>query len=334
MFDLHPLVLSLCGGGKSKELRIVIDISAVRVHYGRKFRYWEAKMASEGRDFLDSAGTLQRIGHRLHAMTPVNRRIGEFVLRNPDLVVKMSISRLAREANVRSESSVVRFYQCLGYSGYHDFKVSLATDIAGQTFYHATEDIGTTDSIGTIKTKLFDGAVKTLQQNKNLIPDEVLGNAVELISEASRLIILGYAASAAVEYDAYFKLTRLGIVCHFSTDPHVNAVLLSEAREGDVVLAISQSGESRDVVVPLRSAHPPVRIVAITGEADSALARISDVCVVTYSEERNYRTDALISRIVQKVLVSVLYTGVAIHRGESIVGRLHASRRSLSYLKF
>lgn len=291
-------------------------------------------MSLKRNNFYDESRTLHRIGQRLHQMTPINKKIGEYVLRDPESVIKMSISQLARESGARSESSVVRFYQFIGYTGYHDFKVSLATDIAGQIFFHANEDIDSRDNVGTIKTKLFEGAIHALQQNVSLIKDEALEEAVDAIAGASRLIFIGYAASAALAYDACFKFTRLGLHCHFISDPHMNAVLLSHAEEGDVVLAISQSGETRDLVTPLRAARPPIKIVSIAGEEDSSLSRISDVYLATKTEERNYRTDALISRIVQKVMISVLYTGVALRRGESIMDVLHASRRALSYLKF
>ena len=291
-------------------------------------------MEQNGRNFHTDSGVLSGIAQQLSEMTPTHRKIGTLVINNPENVVRMSISQLARESGARSESSVVRFYQFLGYSGYHDFKVSLATEIAGRTFYHTYEDIDEDDGIGNIKTKLFTGAMKTIEQNMHTVNDDLLRVAVDIIDGAKRLILLGYAVSASVAYDAYFKFTRLGLNCHFSTDPHINAVLLSEARPGDVVLGISQSGETRDLVTPIVAARPTIQVVGITGDGESSFARTCDACLVTTSEERNYRTDALISRIVQKVLISVLYTGVAIKRGSSVMDQLHESRRALSYLKF
>lgn len=229
---------------------------------------------------------------------------------------------------------MVRFYQSIGFRGYHEFKVALASDIAGKIFYHALEDIDANDTVGTVKRKLFEASIFALQQNLKAIDNLALDRAVGLMAEANRLIFLGYGPSAAVGYDAYFKFTRLGLRCHWSTDPHVNAVLLSEASEGDVVFVVSQSGEERDHILPLRRARPPAKVVSITGNADCPLSRVSDVCLVTASEERNYRTDALVSRIIQKAVVSVLYAGVAIRRGDSIIERLYTSRQALSYLMF
>ncbi len=51
-------------------------------------------------------------------------------------------------------------------------------------------------------------------------------------------------------------------------------------REGDVLLAISTSGSSANVVEAARVARAKgVRVVSLTGSAESELSRISDVCV-------------------------------------------------------
>ena len=78
---------------------------------------------------------------KLDEMTSMQQAIARFVLGQPGDVIKMSITQFAEAAGVKSESSIVRFYRTLGFSGYHDFKVSLATEIAGKAFYHTYSDI-------------------------------------------------------------------------------------------------------------------------------------------------------------------------------------------------
>ena len=53
----------------------------------------------------------------------------------------MSITELTHKTGTKSESTIVRFYRQLGFDSYHDFKVTLATEIAGNSFYHTFEDI-------------------------------------------------------------------------------------------------------------------------------------------------------------------------------------------------
>lgn len=54
------------------------------------------------------------------------------------------------------------------------------------------------------------------------------------------------------------------------------------ARPGDVLLAISTSGTSRNVLAALEAAHRKgAKVVGLTGKADSPLAREADIAIVT-----------------------------------------------------
>lgn len=277
---------------------------------------------------------LATIRMKLHDMTLMQQEIAKFILGHPAEVINMSITRLATATGVKSESSIVRFYRTLGFSGYHDFKVSLATEIAGKTFYHTYSDITENDDVETIKQKIFQGAIQTLNENLQLPNADLFLEAIDLIENARRLIFLGYAVSGAVALQAFFRFSRLGLHCHFSQDPHINAVILAEPAEGDLLLCISHSGESRDVVEPVKRAKPPAKVIALTGSSDSHLSKIADVCITTVSEEVNYRTDVMVSRIVQTAILDTLYTAVGLRKGSPGLERLSKTRQTISYLKY
>ena len=117
-------------------------------------------------------------------------------------------------------------------------------------------------------------------------------------------------------------------------DPHINAVVLTEILDGDVIFCVSHSGESKDVVIPVKKSKPPARIIALTGFPDSSLSKIADASIVTSSEEINYFTDAMVSRIVQTAVIDTLFVTVSLRKGYAIWERLKKSRQALSYLKF
>ena len=78
---------------------------------------------------------LPEIRSRLEDLPQIQQQIATYILEHPQDVVRMSISHLAMETGAKSEASIVKFYRGLGFSGYHDFKVTLATEIAGRNFY-------------------------------------------------------------------------------------------------------------------------------------------------------------------------------------------------------
>jgi DNA-binding MurR/RpiR family transcriptional regulator len=277
---------------------------------------------------------LSLIRSKLGIVTPTQRRIAEFIIKNPAKAVKMSISELALEAGLKSESNVVRFYRTLGFSGYHNFKVTLATEIGGSSFYHSYEDILISDDIETVKQKIFKGSIQTLYENINMVSSSNLQKAVDLIDSAERLFFLGYASSGSIAMEGFFKFSRLKSHCYYFSDSHINAALLAEPLPGDVIFCISESGETKDVVIPAEHAKPTAKIIALTGSADSPLAKIADVCITSYSEEVNYWTEVMVSRIVQLGIIEVLFTACSLKKGPYAFERLRRSRQAVSYLKF
>ena len=285
-------------------------------------------------EIQDPIPVLLLIRSKLGIMTRNQKRIAEFILKNPAQAIKMSISELALEAGLKSESSVVRFYRTLGFTGYHNFKVTLATEIGGSSFYHTYEDILISDDIETVKQKIFRGSIQTLHENITMVPASNLQKAVDLIDSAERLFFLGYASSGSIAMEGFFKFSRLKSHCYYFSDSHINAALLAEPLPGDVIFCISESGETRDVVIPAENAKPTAKIIALTGRVDSPLAKIADVCITSYSEEVNYWTEVMVSRIVQLVIITVLFTACSLKKGSHAFERLKRSRQACSYLKY
>ena len=276
----------------------------------------------------------RRIRAKMEEFSNVQKKTAEYILENANKVIKMSISELAQSVGAKSESSIVRFYRILGFSGYHDFKVTLATEIAGSSFYTSYEDITIQDDITTITEKFFRSAAHVFTTNLRSLSGDLIRQAAELISKARRLIFIGYGTSGTLASEAAFRFLRLGITCYYSPDSHTNAIALANSQEGDVVLAISNPGESRDVVIPLDNARPAAKIIALTASTKSQLVEVADVPIVISAEEKTYRTDAMISRLVYSGIISVLYIDAAIRRGNESLDCLKRSRKALNYLKY
>jgi DNA-binding MurR/RpiR family transcriptional regulator len=279
---------------------------------------------------------LRLIESKIEDLPPIQKRIGRYLLENSHAAVRMSISNLAEKTGAKSEASVVKFYRYFGFSGYHDFKVTLATEIAGRVINQVDEDsdISLDDDIGTVKKKIFSSGLRVLQKTMETLDTDLVGRAVDHFLGAKRIIVLGYGTSVVVAYDAFIKFSRLGLDCLYTQDSHVNALILSEPREGDVLFCISSSGESKDVVIPADASKPRAAVIAITGSKDSPLGKIADLCLSVDSRETNYRTDAMVSRIAEIALVDTIFTGLVVRMGQPALDRLAKSRQGLSYLKY
>ena len=190
----------------------------------------------------ESAPVLTNIRAHYNRMTQVQKRIADFILENPEFVVKNSISDLAAATDIKSEASIVRFYRTLGYEGYKDFKIQIAQDLAGQVFYRSGEDIKMTDSVAEIKRKVFGGVIARATDCMHLEDSDLYEQAARMILEATRIFVLGYGAAGGIAVYCQFRLTELGLTAMYNSDHHMVTPILAQPNPGDLIITGTPGG--------------------------------------------------------------------------------------------
>ena len=153
----------------------------------------------------NQTSVLPTIRSKFSQMTQIQQQIARYILDQPARVLKMSITQLTKATDAKSESAIVRFYKALGFSGYNDFRVDLATEIAGKSFYYTYDDITIEDDVETIKEKMFQGTMRILHENMTALHRDVLQSAVEILESAKRIIFLGYGTAGIVAFDGFLN---------------------------------------------------------------------------------------------------------------------------------
>ncbi|MCK9482220.1 MAG: MurR/RpiR family transcriptional regulator [Bacteroidia bacterium] len=279
---------------------------------------------------------ISTIKENLLFLPPIQKKIGTFVVSNPKKTITMSISSLAEASGARSEASVVKFYKSLGFNGYHEFKVNLATEIANQSnLDEATyTKILPNDRFSTIRNAIYKSAIKVLEINNNSLEDDILIQIIEKIENANRIILFGYGTSGVAAYDLYIKLSRLGINCHYNKDEHASAIILSNPLKGDLVFCFSFSGETKSLVAQVEAIKGIIPVVTVGGELNSQLSKLSDIFLPIQSFETTYRNEPIVSRYAQLAVVDIIFTSIANKVGKDGETRLQNARKGLSFLKF
>ncbi|ADK79572.1 transcriptional regulator, RpiR family [Sediminispirochaeta smaragdinae DSM 11293] len=282
---------------------------------------------------MDIISTIKK---KLAFLPPIQKKIGSFVISNPHKAINMSISSLTSASGARSEASVVKFYKALGFSGYHEFKVTLATEIAnqGQSPLEQFSTILPSDTIFNIRKKIFQSAIHVLAMNNKDLEDDTFERIVTQIEQSKRIIVIGYGTSAVTAYDLFVKLSRLGFDCHYTTDEHTTAIILSNPREKDLLFCFSFSGETKNIVAQASLVKGKIPIICISGEDNSQLAKLSDIYLPIQSFETTYRNESIVSRYVQLAAIDIIFSCLAQRAGKDAEKRLMNSRKGLSFLKF
>ncbi|WP_226703375.1 transcriptional regulator HexR [Microbulbifer elongatus] len=280
---------------------------------------------------MKPAEVTQKISEQLSSMRKSERKVAEYILANPGEIIHMRIVDLATEAQV-SEPTVVRFCRAVGCSGFQEFKLSLAQQLASSPSFGQIA-VTETDTIAEYKRKVFDSTVDTLLNVRDKIDGRALEAAVAAIAAAKRVEFFGFGASGAVAADAQHKFFRLQMATAAHSDHHMQSMSAMSMQPGDVVVAISQSGRTSSLLRSMEMAKQQGATVIGLGPSGSPMTRQSSIPLEVDVEEDIELYTPLSSRIAHLVVIDVLAIGVAQRKGPQLQEHLLKLKKGLYNLR-
>ena len=264
-------------------------------------------------------------------MGKAERQIADWLIKNPGEILPLSIVDLAERCDC-SEATIVRFSKRLGFSGYQELKISLAQESNAAT---ASTNITAEDTLSEIYDKVCNDIYCSLERTKLALDQNSLKSACEKISAAKKIVIFGLGNSAAIALDASHKLLRAGCNAFAYSDNHMQVIVASHLAPGDVAIAISHSGSSKDIVEALKIAKEAgATTIAITNSGKSPIQKFSDYLLFTASDETKYNILALNSRIAQLSIINAIYFYLVYHKSEKTLESIKETERALLNKKY
>ena len=279
---------------------------------------------------MNSPNLIRRITESQSSLRKSEAKVASYVLKNLDEVIEMRVVDLASKSSV-SEPTVIRFCRAIGFDGFQSFKLQLAQQLGlGSVFTQfAVED---SDTVADLLNKVFDTTVGSLITVRDEINSAVLEQAIDTISNARRVEFYGFGASGSVAADAQHKFFRLQLSSAAYTDPHIQRMSAISLGSEDVVVAISQSGETQALLESVELAREAGANVIGLAPQNTSLSRICNLAIYVNMEEDLESFTPVSSRIAHLVVIDVLATGVARHRKPLLkehLERLEKSQKAL-----
>ncbi|HAJ33593.1 MAG TPA: transcriptional regulator [Candidatus Atribacteria bacterium] len=263
----------------------------------------------QGKDSLPNG--ILRIKSQLTSLKPAERRVADYILNNINEVIHLSITKMAENVGV-SEATIVKFCQHIGYSGYQELKIILAQAGEKEHREHIYGEIEANDDINIIIKKIFQIYSKSLNNTKELLQNTDIKTGIEMILKARRLYFFGFGASGIVAKDADLKFKRINYISEALIDNHKQKTIGALLTKEDVVIAISDSGRTKELIESLKIVkNTMAKIIAITSNLGSPITKLADITLLTSSQETPFRGSALASRMAQLAVIDVLFLGVA-----------------------
>lgn len=267
------------------------------------------------------AGCLMRVRSIARSSSAGLQRLAKYILDNPDEVMNLTMEQLA-ESSGASYATIYRFCLKTGFSGYKEFKARLVEDLMVERGGRELSDIPTIDESSDtehILDKVFDFATNTLADCRSILNARTVDAAVEAVTRARRILIVGEGTSGITARYAFSKLVRLGLPCHAETDGVLIAMQAAIMRETDLLLAISSSGRTADLVNAAEEAKlRKATVVSISDYAVSPLAAVSDIVLHTTPRNANLFRDIELPLIGGQItVIDALFSCIAVRAGTS-----------------
>ncbi len=273
------------------------------------------------------AGTLALIRDSIDSLRNSEKKVAKCVLGDPGAVITSSITELAEKSGT-SEPTVIRFCRRLGMAGYMELRLNLARDLPSTQYIY--ENISDSDSLAGIAGKVLNAHREAISTTLNKLDLDDLEAAVGALQSARRIEFYGLGGSAIVALDAHHKFFRLGIPCVAYDDPHMQVMSASLLSSDDVVVPISHTGSTKDIIESAKVARKTgAKVIGIIGSENAPLAKFCDITLSVHSREAALRLAPIASRLVQLAIIDVLFVAVAMKNIDITKERLDRVKRSL-----
>lgn len=260
---------------------------------------------------MPTPSCLPRVRGSFHRLRPSEQKVASYILAEPDRVVYSSVTEVAEQAGV-SDATVIRFCRSLGFAGFQELKIALSRELVAPE-RHIHQDIRRDDDLATAVRKAYHANHQALDDTLANLDLETLRTIIQRVLTARRIHLYGSGTSGLAALDAHYKLLRIGIESSPLVDLHLRASAAALLARGDVVIAFSHSGSTRDVVDVVAAAKKAgAWVVAVTNHRQSPLARHADVVLVTAAEETPFGSGGIPSVIAQLSVIDALFVGLCL----------------------
>lgn len=248
---------------------------------------------------------IENIKHNFEELFPAEKKTAQYILDHLEEVTLLNISQLAKKAHA-SEASIVRMAKHLGYNGFFQMRLLLSNDVAQKD-----SDMLNNAPLLTSE-KIFSACANRIRSLSSFISTNDLLCAAKLICEARICHIIGAGNTIPIASDLGFRLQRNGQSCMYSSLPeqYFNNIALGDS--SGLVIAISRSGASTQVLKALSLAKKKeMKILVITADPNSQIMDFSDAILqindTNEMHDQNVRADShLLELAVNDALIYVI----------------------------
>ncbi|PSU94314.1 MurR/RpiR family transcriptional regulator [Photobacterium kishitanii] len=261
---------------------------------------------------------IAKIANIKSQLSPSAQKIAALILQQPAAVVSLSSLQLAQQANV-GQSSIVKFTQKLGFTGFPAFKNAIKEELArqkaiGNDPQQLQNQISHSDTLITIAQKLAHQKTDAIIETTNAIDEQNLKNIIALFINAQRIQLVGFGHSAIIAKDFSTKLLTLGMMAIAEQDSRSQIDIAKTLGPTDIQCHICYDGNHQDALLTAHSAKMKgATLIALTSPHSTPLRQLAqfslDTLAIETSNHSQYQPHnySIASHAAQQTLTDLLF---------------------------
>lgn len=216
---------------------------------------------------------LCEVQRKYNEFSDKEKDIADYIMQHGDKIKNINITDLAKEIGT-SGATITRFAKKIGCDSFVDMKIKLGSN-------KVELPINDEDGIFSYTYQYYN---EVIERTKMLIDKEEIFKVVNEIKKAKNIYIYGVGSSGLTCKEMMQRLLRMGFNVHCISDSHMMIINSSIVSENDLVIGISISGETQEVIHSLRkSKENGAKTVSITGFEGSTVSKYSDIKFIVYN---------------------------------------------------
>lgn len=282
---------------------------------------------------MQSLTYLERIRELYPELKGVEKKIAEYIMQNPERIIKLSITELSDECQ-SGEATIFRVCKKLGYKGYQELKIKIASEVI-EPIKDIHEEISENDSTFIIMEKVFKSTIYSLEKTMKLNKSSEIEKSISYLLNAETIAFFGMGGSASLAFDGYHKFLRTGKKCEYHSDTHLQVMTAALLKKNDCIIAISNTGSNKELVDNISAARENgVNIISITSNAKSPLSEVSDAVLLSYGKEKSFKSEATESKISTAAIIDTLFVNVCLKNRDQYKETITKIREAIAKKRF
>lgn len=245
------------------------------------------------------------------------KKVASYIMKNHKDVINLTIGELAKLSGT-SVATITRFCRKCDLEGFHHLKIGLAREIVEtDTDIPVSNDISRKNMEQSLQN-IYANKMEELRQTISLIDVEVLNKVLDCIQTSRIVQLVAVGNTIPVALDGAFKLSEIGIKAVSGTIWETQLALALSLGKGDAMIAISNSGESKQVLkMILNAKENGVTTIGITNNPNSVIGSSVDYHIQTATREKLFLNEFCFSRVSAMTVMEIFYLFLTVGQPKS-----------------